>query len=299
MTNQDENAHRLDTEQSNPRSDGLDRLDTEAMLRVINSEDRSVPEAVASAIPDIAAIVERAGDAIRAGGHLHYFGAGTSGRLGVLDASEMPPTFGVTSDLVQGHIAGGDVAIRHPVEGAEDSLDAGRRAVEDAGVTSDDVVVALSASGGAPYCIGVLERARELGAFTGAIVCNADTPLHDVADRSVTVRVGPEVLTGSTRLKAGTAQKLVLNMISTGAMVRVGFTYGNLMVGLTPTNTKLRDRARRLVRTITGLDDPESVLEACGWDVRTACIAVSRGLAPEAAAAHLSACDGSLRRALE
>lgn len=293
-----ESFDHLPTERPNPRSEDLDALDTESMLRVINDEDRKVADAVAATVPDIATVVDRAAASITGGGRIHSFGAGTSGRLAVLDASEMHPTFGVPMDLVQGHIAGGDTALRRPVEGAEDDLDDGRRTVELANVASGDVVIALSASGRAPWCVGVLRRARELGAFTVAITCNANTRLHDEAEVTIAPLVGSEVLTGSTRMKSGTAQKLVLNMITTGTMVRAGYTYGNLMVGLTPTNSKLMDRARRLVRTITGRDEVDRALEDCGWNVRVACIHILRDRSPEEAAADLQANGGSLRRAL-
>lgn len=289
----------LSTEQPNPRSVGLDFLSAEDILRVINDEDRFVADAVAEEIPRIADAVERAATTIRAGGHLHAFGAGTSGRLAVLDASEMHPTFGVPIDLVQGHIAGGDVALRQPVEGAEDDEDDGGRCVEAAGIGADDVAIALSASGRAPWCVGVLRRAKELGAFTVAITCNEHTALSRIAHLTIEPLVGREILTGSTRMKAGTAQKLVLNMISTGAMVRAGFTYGNLMVGLIPTNAKLKDRARRLVRSISGYDEVDDALESCDWSVRAACIALMKGIDAADAQARLEACDGSLRRALE
>lgn len=289
----------LKTEQPNPRSVGLDFLSAEDIVRIINDEDRHVAEAVSKEIPHIAEAAERAARAIRAGGRMHGFGAGTSGRLAVLDASEMHPTFGVPIDLVQGHIAGGDEALRRPVEGAEDDAEDGKRCVDAAGVGADDFVVALSASGRAPWCVGVLERARQLGAFTVAITCNERTAIGAVAHLTIAPLVGSEVLTGSTRMKAGTAQKLVLNMISTGAMVRAGFTYGNLMVGLTPTNSKLKERARRLVRKISGFDDVDEALEACGWSVRAACIVLLKGLDAAEAQARLDASDGSLRRALE
>ncbi|MAB89094.1 MAG: N-acetylmuramic acid 6-phosphate etherase [Planctomycetes bacterium] len=288
----------LSTEKPNPRSVGLDLLAAADILRIINDEDRLVAVAVDKEIPRIAEAVERAAAAIRAGGRLHLFGAGTSGRLAVLDASEMHPTFGVPLDLVQGHIAGGDAALRRPVEGAEDDEDDGARRVDAAQVGTDDVAMALSASGRAPWCVGVLRRAKELGAFTIAITCNERTAISRVADLTIQPLVGREVITGSTRMKAGTAQKLVLNMISTGAMVRAGLTYGNLMVGLTPTNTKLKERARGLVRSISGYDEVDDALKSCDWNVRAACIVLMKRMSAADARAHLEACDGSLRRAL-
>ena len=288
----------LSTEKPNPRSVGLDLLAAADILRIINDEDRLVAAAVDKEIPRIAEAVERVAIAIRAGGRLHIFGAGTSGRLAVLDASEMHPTFGVPLDLVQGHIAGGDAALRRPVEGAEDDEDDGARRVDAAQVGTDDVAMALSASGRAPWCVGVLRRARGLGAFTIAITCNERTAISRVADLTIQPLVGREVITGSTRMKAGTAQKLVLNMISTGAMVRAGLTYGNLMVGLTPTNTKLKERARGLVRSISGYDEVDDALKSCDWNVRAACIVLMKRMSAADARAHLEACDGSLRRAL-
>ena len=289
----------LPTEQPNPNSAQLDEFNTIDLLRVINDEDRMVATAVERTIPEIAKVVDHAAEAVQSGGRIHSFGAGTSGRLAVLDASEMHPTFGVPMDLVQGHIAGGDAALRGPVEGAEDDLEDGARVVDAAGISKRDIVIALSASGRAPWCVGVLRRARDLGAFAAAITCNDKTRLAAEADVTIAVLVGSEVLTGSTRMKSGTAQKLALNMITTGAMVRAGFTYGNLMVGLTPTNSKLKDRARRLVRTITGQKDVDGALRACSWEVRVACIHLMAGIGPDAAAAKLAECSGSLRRALE
>ncbi len=289
----------LSSEQPNPRSVGLDLLSSEEIVRVINDEDRVVAGAVGEARSQIAAAVERAGQAIRSGGRIHSFGAGSSGRLAVLDAAEVHPTFGVPHDLIQGHIAGGDRALREAVEGAEDDEQAGARAVDEAQVSDRDVVIALSASGRTPWCLGVLRRAKALGAFTVAVTCNEQTRLSEETDLTIAPLVGPEVLTGSTRMKAGTAQKLVLNTISTGALVRAGHTFGNLMVGVTPTNEKLRDRARRLVRTITGFDDVDRALEECGWSVRAACLILIHRLNPQDALERIDASGGSLRRAID
>ncbi len=289
----------LPSEQINPRSMGLDLLSSEEIVDVINTEDRRVAEAVNKVRASLSTAVDRAAESIRSGGRIHSFGAGTSGRLAVLDASEAHPTFGVSPDLVQGHIAGGDRALRSPVEGAEDDPDAGAAAVDAAAVTGGDVVIALSASGRTPWCVGVLRRASALGAFTVAVTCNEAAPMKSEADLSIIPLVGPEVITGSTRMKAGTAQKLVLNTITTGAMVRAGFTYGNLMVGLTPTNEKLRERARRLVRKITGHDNVDVPLEQCGWSVRAACLMLMHRLSPETAHQRLAAYQGSLREALQ
>ena len=279
----------------------LDLLDTEALLRVMNAEDRGVAEAVGRVVPEVAAAVEAIADRVRGGGRVHLFGAGTSGRLGVLDASEMPPTFGVPSDLFQGHVAGGSMALTHAVEGAEDDEGAGGSALGAAGVTEADAVVVLSASGRTPWCLGVLKAARDIGAVSVGITCNTATPLGALAAIVVAPRVGEEVLAGSTRLKAGTAQKLVLNMISTAVMVRLGKTYGNLMVGVRPTNSKLRDRAEQLVSRIAGCEAIEhvrEVLQQCGWNVRAACLCLMHNLDPKEAARVLDAAGGSLREAL-
>jgi N-acetylmuramic acid 6-phosphate etherase len=298
MTAHPERLEDLITEQTNPASRQLDVLSTEDMLEVINTEDRLVALAVSSQIPNIARVVDRVSESLRRGGHVHTFGAGTSGRLGILDASEMHPTFGVDRDLMQGHMAGGHEAFLVPIEGAEDDPLLGAQDVDAAGVTAADVVMALSASGRTPYCLGVLERARVLGAATVAVTCNPESLLQTAADLTIAVDVGPEVLTGSTRMKAGTAQKLVLNMISTGAMVRLGLTFGNLMVGVTPTNLKLRDRARRLVRTITGHNDVDQALEDAAWDVRVASLIILQGRDGADARRHLEASGMSLRAAL-
>ena len=290
----------LKTEDQNPESSDLDRLDTESMLRVINDGDQKVALAVQEAIPQIAKAVDAIADAIRSGGRVHGFGAGTSGRIAVLDTSEMHPTFGVPRDLFQGHMAGGPNALTDPVEGAEDDRDAGAQEVRAAGISDCDAVIGIAASGRTPYVLGALEAANSAGAVTIAVTCMRPAPALKLAQVPIATPVGPEVLTGSTRMKAGTAQKLVMNMISTGAMVRLGRTYGNLMVGVTPTNVKLKDRAVRLVRTITQkTEDPKPLLEAAGWDVRVACLMSLRDQTCDEARAALDRSDGSLRKALE
>ncbi len=289
----------LTTERVNPRTRELDLLPTETMLLTINDEDRTTSEAVRQVVPQIATAVDTIAKRLKAGGSLHYFGAGTSGRLGVLDASECPPTFGVEQNLVQGHIAGGEGALTRSIEGAEDNEGLGAEDVVNVGIKSSDTVLTLSASGRTPYCIGVLRKARERGAFTVALVCNRPSPMHSEADLVIDPVVGEEVVSGSTRLKAGTAQKLTLNMISTGVMVRLGRTYGNLMVGVRATNDKLRIRAERLVKLVTG--SPEGVqeaLDASGWDVKTACVMLKRGLTRSQAERLLEECGGLLREAL-
>ena len=259
------------TEARNPRASMLGTFSTTEILELMNDEDATVASAVRAAVPRIAEAVDAIVEAITRGGHVLYVGAGTSGRLGVLDASEAPPTFGVEPDLFHGIIAGSDRALRSSVEGAEDSESDGRRDVAKA-VRAHDVIVGISASGSAPYVIGALEGGENVASKTVAITCNPRSPLARAADIPIVVEVGPEVLAGSSRLKAGTATKLVLNMLSTAAMIRSGRTKGDLMIDLRATNTKLRDRAVRMVRDQTGLDEAAARerLEKNGWNVRAA-----------------------------
>jgi N-acetylmuramic acid 6-phosphate etherase len=257
------------TEARNPRAAALATFSTRQILELMNDEDVSVATAVRAAITQIARATDEIAAAFEKGGRLRYFGAGTSGRLGVLDASEAPPTFGVGEQVVRGVIAGGDDALRQAVEGAEDDAGAGSRDAREH-VRSGDVVVGISASGRARYVIAALVMAREIGARTVALTCDAASPLVTDADIVIALDVGPEVLAGSTRLKAGTATKLVLNMLSTAALIRAGRTRGDLMVDLRATNAKLRERAIRMVRGETGLDETaaRAALEANGWNVR-------------------------------
>jgi len=259
------------TEARNPKARGLEGFTTRQILELMNDEDATVAAAVRGALPAIEKGVEAIVEAIAKGGHVLYVGAGTSGRLGVLDASEAPPTFGVEPELFRGIIAGGDAALRTSIEGAEDEEWAGRRDVAQA-VRRNDVIVGISASGRAPYVIGGLEAGENVASATIGITCNADSPLARAADIPIVVDVGPEILAGSSRLKAGTATKLVLNMLSTAAMIRSGRTRGDLMVDLRPTNAKLRARAIRMVQDETGVseDEARARLEAAGWSVRKA-----------------------------
>ena len=259
------------TEARNPRAAELASFTTGEILELMNDEDATVAAAVRGALPAIEKGVEAIVEAIAKGGHVLYVGAGTSGRLGVLDASEAPPTFGVEPDLFHGIIAGGDAALRTSIEGAEDEEWAGRRDVAQA-VRRNDVIVGISASGRAPYVIGGLEAGENVASATIGITCSADSPLARAADIPIIVDVGPEILAGSSRLKAGTATKLVLNMLSTAAMIRSGRTRGDLMVDLRPTNAKLRARAIRMVQDETGIteDQARERLEAAGWSVRKA-----------------------------
>ncbi|WP_326823280.1 N-acetylmuramic acid 6-phosphate etherase [Streptosporangium sp. NBC_01756] len=273
----------LSTEQSDPRYGQIDRLPTEQVARLMNAADATVPSAIAAAIPAISAAVDAIVARMRAGGRLFYVGAGTSGRLAVLDASECPPTFGTDPELVQGIIAGGVPALTRSVEGAEDDDAAGAQAIADRQVGALDSVVGVSASGRAPFVLGALGEAGRRDALTVALSCNAGAPLSAAALHPLEVIVGPEVVTGSTRLKAGTAQKLVLNMISTIAMVRLGRTYGNTMIEMSAANSKLADRATRMVGDITGADlsIARPALEAAGWHVKVAVLMIERGLDPD------------------
>jgi N-acetylmuramic acid 6-phosphate etherase len=259
------------TEARNEKARGLEAFTTRQILELMNDEDATVPAAVRAALPAIETAVDEIVKALNAGHRLRYIGAGTSGRLGVLDASEAPPTFGVDEDLVRGIIAGGDEALRHAVEGAEDDSSAGARAARDH-VRTGDVLVGISASGRAKFVTAAMVMARELGARTVALTCDDSSPLAKDADIAIAVDVGPEVLAGSSRLKAGTATKLVLNMLSTAAMIRSGRTRGDLMVDLRPTNAKLKERAIRMVRDEAGIseDEARARLEAAGWSVRKA-----------------------------
>ena len=264
-------SERGPTESRNPKARGLSSFTTRQILELMNDEDATVPGAVRAALPDIERAVDAIVTALGSGHRLRYIGAGTSGRLGVLDASEAPPTFGVEEDVVAGIMAGGDAALRHSIEGAEDDSGAGARAARDH-VREGDVLVGISASGRAKYVTAALVMAREVGARTVALTCDGSSPLAKDADIAIVVDVGPEVLAGSSRLKAGTATKLVLNMLSTAAMIRSGRTRGDLIVDLRPTNAKLRARAIRMVQDETGVgeDEARARLEAAGWSVRKA-----------------------------
>lgn len=288
------------TEARNPLTGELDTLPITDLLTVMNREDRKVAEAVGLAIPEIAAAVEKVADAFRAGGRLIYLGAGTSGRLGVLDAVECPPTFGTDPRQVVGVMAGGLGAFMQAAEGAEDSAELAGRDVANLEVTSRDVVVGIAASGRTPYVIGGLQAARARGAVTVSIACNPRAEVSRHADIAVEVDNGPEVLTGSTRLKAGTSQKLILNMISTAAMVQVGKVYGNLMVDVRPTNLKLVGRAQRIIRDATGCDEEQAKAgyELSGGSAKTAIVMVLTGCDRATAEERLAGAGGFIRRAV-
>jgi N-acetylmuramic acid 6-phosphate etherase len=262
------------TEQANPASAHIDQASTLEMLRIINEEDKKVALAVEAALPQIASAVDAIVERMQRGGRLFYTGAGTSGRLGVLDASECPPTYNVPPELVQGFIAGGDKALRKAVEGAEDSRDLGAKELMDLGFGPQDVLCGIAASGRTPYVLGAMDQAKSLGALTVAVSCSPGSLLSAAADLPIEVLPGPEVVTGSTRMKAGTATKLVLNMLSTGAMIRLGYVFGNLMVNVQPTNEKLVDRATRIVMEAVGTDraTAATLFENSGRVVRTAIV---------------------------
>ncbi len=244
----------LKTEGRNQNTLHIDELSTIDMVTLINNENRVVEDAIATQLDEIAKAIDIIAERLDAGGHLIYIGAGTSGRLGVVDASECPPTFGVDHRLVRGIMAGGESAMFRAVEGAEDDEARGAEELLADGVTAGDVVVGLSASGGAPYVLGALKKAREIGAIPMGITCNPDSRMHAVCDVTMAPYVGPEVITGSSRLKAGTAQKLILNMLSTGAMIKTGKVVGNLMINVKPTNVKLRDRCIRILMELGECD---------------------------------------------
>ena len=286
----------LTTEQDNPLSANVDRLTALDAVRLINREDAKVAAAVRETLPEIAAAVEVIVEAIASGGRLFYLGAGTSGRLGVLDAVECVPTFSVPPDLVQGVIAGGSAALTHSIEGAEDRPEGGREDLIARGLTSADVVCGIAASGRTPYVIGALDYADSLGAKTIAIACNPNSPIGAIAEISISVNVGPEIIAGSTRMKAGTAQKMILNMLSTAAMIRLGKVYGNLMVDVKVSNHKLADRACRLVMSLTDVSEEKAneLLASANYEVKTAVVMARLGVDCEGAAQMLEQANGKL-----
>lgn len=294
------NLGALVSETRNPATMGLDEMSTLEMIRCFNQEDRKVPEAVEKVLPEIAQAVDLAVVALKAGARLIYLGAGTSGRLGVLDASECPPTFGVPYGRVVGLIAGGYGALLKAVEGAEDDVSLGVSDLQALNLTASDMVVGLAASGRTPYVIGALRYARQLGCPTAAVSCNPDSPLAHEAQVAISPVVGPEALTGSTRLKSGSAQKLVLNMLSTGAMVKLGKVYQNLMVDVKATNIKLVDRACRIVVEATGAQpsQAEAALAQTDFEVKPAILMILAGLSAVEAVQRLQQHGGYLRAAL-
>jgi len=291
---------KLITEERNPDTLDIDVLETEGMMKKINNEDKKIPPAVEKEIPNIARAVDAIAERLRNGGRLFYIGAGTSGRLGVLDASECPPTYGVDPEMVQGIIAGGDAAIRKPMEGVEDDAGQGRADLENKNLKEKDVVVGLAASGRTPYVLGAMEYARSIGVLTVGICCTPENLMKKYADIMIIPVVGPEVITGSTRMKAGTAQKLVLNMISTGVMIKLGKVYSNLMVDLRATNEKLVQRARRIVKQATGAGEDiiDKVLEETEFNVKLAIVMILTGLRKDEAEKLLEKNQGHIRKAM-
>lgn len=291
----------LTTEASNPRTRDLDRMPTLQILQVMNEEDALVIAAVQKVLPAIARAVDSIAERMRRGGRLIHCGSGTSGRLGVLEAAECIPTFSARDGQVVGLVAGGPAAYLRTVEGAEDDEAQGQRDLLMLDIDDTDSVVGITASGATPYVLGALQHARTVGAGTFAVVCNEGSPIAAAADVAIEVVVGPEVLAGSTRLKAGTATKLVLNMLTTAAFVRLGKVYGNLMVDVRASGTKLHVRAAHIVADAAGVEAPVAAdaLLRCRGEVKTAIVWLRRGGSPEAARAMLLACGGALRAALE
>lgn len=288
------------TEQINPNTTGIDKLPTLDALRLINDEDKKVAEAVEKVLPAIARAVDAIVERFERGGRLFYIGAGTSGRLGVLDASECSPTFGVSPDMVQGIIAGGYEACYRAVEASEDDREAGVKDLRDRGLTANDAVVGIAASGRTPYAIGAVQYAREIGALTVCITCNENTELARAVEIPIEPVPGPEVIAGSTRLKSGTAQKLVLNMLSTMAMTRLGYVTGNLMTNVTTRNAKLRQRALGIFMADCGLDETtaKSVLDSADWDLPVAMVMVKANTTREMAEDALKKSGHSISRAV-
>lgn len=287
---------KMSTEQSNPDSVQFSSMSIEQAVELMNSEDFHAVEAVKAAIPEIVSVIRLASQALVSGGRIIYCGAGTSGRLGVLDAVECPPTFGVDYNTVVGLIAGGDSAFVKAKEGAEDSEELGKEALEEISVTDRDMVIGVAASGRTPYVIGALKYAMEIGASTGAVVCNANSAIEALCKNTIVLLPGPEVLTGSTRLKAGTATKMVLNMISTISMVRIGKVYKNYMVDVKMTNKKLEQRGLNIVCTLTGADPDRAAkaLAESGNHVKTAIVMIEQGVSADEAKALLEKAKGHI-----
>lgn len=289
------------TEGINPRTKHIDRADALTIARMINDEDRTVAQAVENELPNVAQAIDAIAAAMEAGGRLFYVGAGTSGRLGVLDASECPPTFGTDPSLVVGLIAGGDGALRTAVEGAEDSPTLCERQLAEHNFGEKDILCGIAASGGTPYVIGGMHYAKKCGATVISVTCAPASPMASFADISIAPVVGPEVIAGSTRMKAGTAQKMVLNMLSTGTMIRRGRVYGNRMVDVQPTNKKLIARAERIVAEICECPrgEAKAALAACGYHPKVAILMLLANIDAQSAKARLEACGGRLYQALD
>jgi N-acetylmuramic acid 6-phosphate etherase len=288
------------TEQENPKTALIDKASTLEALRLINDEDKLVAAAVEKVLPAIAETVDRVVESLQSGGRLFYIGTGTSGRLGVLDASEIPPTFGVPYELIQGVIAGGYDALYKATEASEDNEQAGGEDLKQRVLTSKDAVIGLAASGRTPYTIGALEYSREIGCFTACVTCVLDSPITKAADLAIVPIVGPEALTGSTRMKSGTAQKMVLNMISTVVMIRLGYVKGNRMTNVKPANEKLRDRGLRILMTEAGLAEQPAkrFMKLAEGDLRVALLIHRTNLSPDAARELLTQHNNVIERAI-
>lgn len=293
--------NQIRTERRNPKTEHIDQLSTYDMVKLMNQEDHQVPDAVGRELEHIAQAVDAIYEALFAGGRLIYIGCGTSGRLGILDAVECPPTYSTDPDLVVGLIAGGVPAIFRAAEGAEDDRSQGAADLQEIQFSPKDILVGIAASGRTPYVLGAVEYARSLGARTVAVSCCPGSQLDQAADIGIAVDVGPEVVTGSTRMKSGTAQKMVLNMLSTGAMIRLGKVYGNLMVDVKPSNEKLKSRAVSIVRSATGEGEEKArqALEACGHEAKTAIVMLEKGLDAQSARQALALAGGRVAEALK
>lgn len=291
---------KLATEKRNPDTLNIDELSTLEVVNKIHEADLGVVSCITPVLTEISKVAEKVVTAFENGGRLIYIGAGTSGRLGVLDASECPPTYGTDPNLVVGVIAGGDHALQHAIEGAEDDSELGKSDLQQLNLSNKDIVVAIAASGRTPYCLGAMDYAKAQGSFTAALICAADSPMQRLADISIPVITGPEVVTGSTRMKAGTAQKLVLNMISTASMVRWGKVYSNLMVDVQPTNEKLKQRAKNIIMEAAGVSEKEAedTLRAQEGNTKAAIFQLITGVAPNDAKLYLAQHDGKLKAAI-
>ena len=277
------------TETDNPNTSEIDKVSTPDAVRLINNEDKLVAAAIEKVLPQIAETIDKIVERLQNGGRLFYIGTGTSGRIGVLDAAEIPPTYGVSYDLVQGVMAGGYDALYKATESSEDNKEQGVKDLTSRGLTAKDAVVGIAASGRTPYTIGAVKYARELGCFTACIVCNPDSEITKAAEKAIVPVVGPEAITGSTRMKAGTAQKMVLNMISTVAMIRLGYVHGNHMTNMKASNEKLQDRALRILMDEGGIDETAAakLMEDAGGDLRVALVMATSGANADDAQAAL------------
>ncbi|MEN2257999.1 N-acetylmuramic acid 6-phosphate etherase [Paraclostridium benzoelyticum] len=295
------NLSKLTTESRNQNTLNIDKVSTLEMVKMINEEDKKVANAIEIELPQIAEAIDGIVERMQKGGRLIYIGAGTSGRLGILDASECPPTYGVSEELVQGLIAGGQEAIFRAKEGAEDSKELAVLDLKDKSLNENDTVVGIAASGRTPYVIGGLEYANEIGALTISVTCNADSEVAKEAKIAISPVVGAEVVTGSTRLKSGTAQKLVLNMLSTGSMIKMGKVYGNLMVDVKATNEKLVERSKKIVCEATGVSfkEAETILKKTGFDVKLSIFMILSNLEKEEAKVILEKNNGYIAKALK